>query len=99
MRDLENVRPLIETLLAAIEGEAALSEGVTLKLGATLTATLTRSEVATRNAVLAFDPPPEIRVRRGPMHLRCRLESITVGPTEIHAAIDGWFDRRWPVTS
>jgi len=96
--ELRNVRGVIETLLAALLGEATLSEGISLRLEQSTAITLRRSE-RKDEAVLSFDPPPAIHVRRGPIHFRCTLAAIVVNPDEVHAQIDGWFDRRWQVVS
>ncbi len=99
MTELHHVREAIETLLAACAGEATLAEGLTLHIGRRLDMTLSRSEAEPTRAVLAFDPPPSLHFRRGPLHLRCSLTSLTIGPDEVLASIDGWFDRHWKVVS
>ena len=92
------MRTAIETLLSALLGEAELSEGLTLQLAPSITMSLSRSD-RKREAVIAFDPPPEVHVRRGPIHLRCTLTALVLTPEQVHAKLDGWFDRRWQVVS
>ena len=99
MTELHHVREAIETLLAAYSGEATLAEGLTMHIGPRLVMTLSRGETEPTTAVLAFDPPPAIHYRRGPLHLRCRLTSLTIDRNEVRASIDGWFDRHWKVVS
>lgn len=99
MPDLHNVRDVIETLLAALSGEATLAEGTTLRIEPLLRMTLSRTDADATTAVLSFEPSPAIHVRRGPFLVRCRLKSVSVGPDEVHASIEGWFDRRWKVVS
>jgi hypothetical protein len=96
--ELQNVRSAIETLLAALLGEATLADGITLRLERSLTMTLARSEGGDE-AILSFDSPPAIHVRRGPIHFRCTLAAVVLTPEQVHAKLDGWFDRRWQVVS
>lgn len=98
MPALTNVRDAIDKLLAARGEGAEIGDGVTVRVRPGTTATLGREEGGP-NAVLAFEPPPELRIRRGVVHLRCGLRGVTIGPDEVRVAIDGWFDRRWRVES
>lgn len=98
MSEVHNVRGAIETLLAALAGEASLADGITLQLASSLQMSLSRDDAADQ-AVLSFDPPPAIHVRRGPIHVRCALSSVVVNRDEVRAVIEGWFDRRWQVVS
>lgn len=99
MPTLHNVRPLIETLLAALAEGAAVHDDVRLKVPAGMKVTVGRTAAPAPRAVLTFVPPVELSTRRGPFHLRCSLTAMTIGAEEIHLAIDGWFDRRWRVGS
>lgn len=98
MSTLHHVRDLIETLLAALGDGVAIGDHVLLRVPPGMTVAVERTPEPAR-AVLAFTPPIELSTRRGPFHLRCTLSAATIGPDEIRLAIDGWFDRRWPVES
>lgn len=89
-------RDLIANLLAALGDGAEVGDGLTLRVRPGTTATLTRCD-SEGGASIAFDPPPELSVRRGVVHLRCTLRGVAIGPDEVRLAIDGWFDRRWKV--
>jgi hypothetical protein len=99
MPTLTNVRDAIDKLLTALDGGADIGDGVTLRIRSGTTATVCREEAGAAQATLAFDPPPELLVRRGVVHLRCTLRGVTIGTDEVCLAIDGWFDRRWRVES
>lgn len=98
MPALTNVRDVIDKLLDALGEGAEVGDGVTVRVRPGTTVTLGREEGGS-NAVLAFEPPPELLVRRGVIHLRCGLRGVTIGPDEVRLTIDGWFDRRWRVDS
>ena len=99
MSRLENIRGAIVSLLAALEDGAQVAEGVTVRVTPGTKIVIGRSDGKQPRAVLTFDPPPELAARRGPFHLRCTATALTIGPDEVHLAIDGWFDRRWRVES
>ena len=90
---------VIEKLLAALHEGTAVADGVLLTLGCSTVMTIERRENPVPQAVLTFDPPPELLIRRGPISLRCTLPRATVTGDEIHLAIEGWFDRRIKVSS
>lgn len=91
-------RDLISKLLAALADGAEIGDGLTLRVRPGTTATL-NSSAPDGGVTVAFEPPPELAVRRGVVHLRCTLRGVAIGRDEVRLSIDGWFDRCWPVES